>query len=130
MNNLNEVRVPSKVEGFSDFQDIDRLRHYGQAYGNDALSDYGGYGARYDSVNPAAFFSDSVENNTKFLMDLYARERSYEEFRTTGVHRLRIDIPDKVKQLKLVAYYTNIDLGDQITQAETIAYSAFSPLDR
>ena len=63
-------------------------------------------------------------------MDLWARERTYDEFRETGVHRLRIDIPAKVKQLKLVAYYNNIDLGDQITTAETIAYSAFSPLDR
>ena len=91
---------------------------------------FASYGAGFDSVNPAAFFTDSVENNTRFLMDLYARERSYEEFRTTGVHRIRLDIPDQVKQLKMVAYYNSIDLGDQTTQAETIAYSAFSPLDR
>lgn len=27
---LPDIRVPRKIEGFSQFQDIDRLRHYGQ----------------------------------------------------------------------------------------------------
>jgi len=28
---LPEIKVPRKLEGFSVFQDIDRLQHYGQA---------------------------------------------------------------------------------------------------
>ena len=36
---LDDIRVPRKIEGFSSFQDIDRLRHYGQLYGQDARQD-------------------------------------------------------------------------------------------
>ena len=36
---LDDIRVPRKIEGFSSFQDIDRLRHYGQLYGQDATHD-------------------------------------------------------------------------------------------
>ena len=62
-------------------------------------------------INPAAFFTDSVENNTDFLMlELYGKEKAYEEYRKTGVHRFQLDIPAetanmKNPELKLVAYY-------------------------
>ena len=60
---LPEIKVPRKLEGFSAFQDIDRLQHYGQQYGADASFD------TFDPnlINPAAFFSDDVESNTGLL---------------------------------------------------------------
>ena len=35
-------------------------------------------------------------------MDLYAKEKSYEEYRLTGVHRFLLDIPDTTEELKMV----------------------------
>jgi hypothetical protein len=39
---------------------------------------------------------------SELVMDLYAKEKSYEEYRTTGVHRILLDIPDKTEELKMV----------------------------
>jgi hypothetical protein len=39
-------------------------------------------------------------------MDLYAKEKSYEEYRTTGVHRILLDIPDKTEELKMVIIFS------------------------
>ena len=59
-----------------------------------------------ESINPAAFFTDDVETNTQLLvLDLYGKEKSYEEYRRTGVHRFQLDIPELTEELKLVAYY-------------------------
>ena len=42
---------------------------------------------QYD-INPATFFSDDPEKNTEFLFHgLFAKEKSYEEYRKSGVHR-------------------------------------------
>lgn len=121
---LPEIKVPRKIEGFSQFQDIDRLKHYGQLYGSDASRDV------YDqeTINPAAFFTDDVESNTQLVMEMYAREKSYEEYRSTGVHRIQMDIPEKTEELKMVAYYRDVDQGNAYT--ETTAYAAYAPLDR
>ena len=39
-------------------------------------------------------------------MDQFARERSYDEFRKTGVHRFEVDVPEKTAELKLKAYFS------------------------
>ncbi len=61
-------------------------------------------------------------------MDLYAKEKSYEEYRATGVHRILLDIPDRTEELKLVAYYRDTEQG--AAYAETTAYASYAPLDR
>ena len=70
-------------------------------------------------VFSAAFFTDDVESNTQLLMEMYAREKSYEEYRRTGVHRIQLDIPDKTEELKLVAFYKDDEQGS--SYAETTA---------
>ena len=73
-----------------------------QFYGQDALNDIDDS----EHINPAAFFTDDVERNTELLLlDLYGKEKSYEEYRQTGVHRFQLDIPELTEELKLVAYY-------------------------
>ena len=121
---LPEIRVPRKIEGFSQFQDIDRLRHYGQVYGGGAARDV----EDYREINPATFFTDDVERNTQQIMEMYAKEKSYEEYRSTGVHRIHLDIPENTDELKLVAYYKDESAG--AANAETTAYAAYAPLDR
>ena len=79
-------------------------------------------------VFSAAFFTDDVESNTQLLMEMYAREKSYEEYRRTGVHRIQLDIPDKTEELKLVAFYKDDEQGS--SYAETTAYASYAPLDR
>jgi hypothetical protein len=37
-------------------------------------------------------------------MDMYAKEKSYEEYRLTGVHRILLDIPDKTEEVKMVRF--------------------------
>ena len=76
-------------------QDVDRLRHYGQAYGDEAIRD--SYDSR--SINPAAFFTDDAEENAQLVMNQYAQEKSYEEYRSTGVHRIKLDIPEKTVEV-------------------------------
>ena len=61
-------------------------------------------------------------------MEMYAKEESYKEYRETGVHRIKIDIPEKTEELKLVAYYKDIEQGSAYT--ETTAYASYSPLNR
>ncbi len=63
---LPEIKVPRKLDGFSAFQDIDRLQHYGQQYGADASFD------THDPnlINPAAFFTDDVEGNTGTIQEI------------------------------------------------------------
>ena len=74
---------------FRLFQDIDRLDHYGQLRGQQASQDvtYDSQGQGFD-INPATFFSADPEKNTEFLFHgLFAKEKSYEEYRRSGVHR-------------------------------------------
>ena len=79
-----------------------------QFYGDDALNDIDDQ----QQINPAAFFTDDVESNTQLLMlELYGKEKSYEEYRKTGVHRFQLDIPENTEELKLVAYYKVCDLN-------------------
>ena len=48
---------------------------------------YNGQGQGQD-INPASFFSDDPEKNTEFIFHgLFAKEKSYEEYRKSGVHR-------------------------------------------
>ena len=54
-----QMQVPPKFEGFGELQDIDRLKHYRQPYGQDARQDIDDY--NINSINPAAFFSDDTE---------------------------------------------------------------------
>ncbi len=95
-----------------------------QLYGSGAQSDV----QDTQSINPAVYFTDDVESNTQLVMEMYAREKSYEEYRTTGVHRIQFDIPEKTEEIKLVAYYRDTDQGSAYT--ETTAYAAYAPLDR
>ena len=81
-----------------------------------------------DKINPAAFFTDDVERNTELIMEQYAKEESYKEYRETGVHRFQLDIPEDTIELKLTAYYT--DTSDGKAYTETTAYAAYAPLDR
>ena len=39
----------------------------------------------------------------ELVMDLYAKEKSYEEYRLTGVHRFLLDIPETTEELKMVS---------------------------
>ena len=79
-----------------------------QFYGDDALNDIDDQ----QHINPAAFFTDDVESNTQLLMlELYGKEKSYEEYRKTGVHRFQLDIPENTEELKLVAYYKVCNLN-------------------
>ena len=78
-----------------------------QFYGEDALNDIDDQ----QHINPAAFFTDDVESNTQLLLELYGKEKSYEEYRKTGVHRFQLDIPENTEELKLVAYYKVWDLN-------------------
>ena len=81
-------KVPRVLsDQFNVFQDIDRLQHYNQLIGGAATQDIDYQGQNQFNINPAAFFSEDTENNTAFLLGLYAKEKSYEEYRKTGVHR-------------------------------------------
>ena len=102
-------------------QDVDRLRHYGQVYGEEATRDT--YDSR--SINLAAFFGDDAEANTQvnmliysiilnvlklvsyyantqLVMNAFALEKSYEEYRSTGVHRIKLDIPEKTVEVNWI----------------------------
>ena len=84
-------RIPRKVDdSVCRGQDIDRLDHYGQLYGDEAAGDSTGGGGQQD-INPAFFFDSDTEANTRLCQDLFAREQSYREFRETGVHRIRVN---------------------------------------
>lgn len=43
-------------------------------------------------------------------MDMYAKEKSYEEYRLTGVHRILLDIPDKTEEVKMVRFAWLLDV--------------------
>ena len=121
-------RIPRKVDDeVCRGQDIDRLDHYGQPYGGGAVGDAIEDGR--EQINPAFFFGEDTESNTELCLELFAREQSYTEFRTTGVHRIRTDTPADLEQLKLVGYFTDTENNKQIV-TETIAYAAYAPKDQ
>ena len=109
-------------------QDIDRLKHYGQPYGQQAADDVESFGNNQE-INPAFFFADDTDENTQLCMDLYAKEGSYQEFRKTGVHRIKVDIPPMTEQLKLVGRYSDLKTNREII-TEVIAYGAYAPKDQ
>jgi len=129
---LPSIRVPRVLsDQFNMFQDIDRLEHYGQLTGYDAQSDvnYNPNDPAF-SINPASFFSDDAEKNTEFLFHgLYAKEKSYEEYRKTGVHRFTFDVPEKTEELRMTAYYSDTKTTTK-TEAKTTAYASYGPQDR
>ena len=49
-------------------------------------------------------FKLSIQIFLELIMDMYAKEKSYEEYRMTGVHRILLDIPDKTEEVKMVKY--------------------------
>ena len=85
-------RIPRKVDdSVCRGQDIDRLDHYGQLYGDEAAGDSTDGVGQQQHINPAFFFDSDTEANTRLCLDLFAREQSYREFRETGVHRIRVN---------------------------------------
>ena len=85
---FTEFSIPPKLDEdlCAGGADVDRLSHYGQLYGRDAARDV-------DSsreINPASFLSDDIDQNTQFCLGLFAKEKSYAEFRETGVHRIKV----------------------------------------
>ena len=60
----------------------------------------------------------------------FARDRSYDEFRKTGVHRFQLHIPDYTKEIKLKAYYQGISEAQGRADVETTAFAAYAPLNR
>ena len=69
---LPDIKVPTKQDdNFASYQNIERLQHYGQLYGSEAVSD------TYDpnDINPAAFFTDDADGNTRLIMELHAKEQ-------------------------------------------------------
>ena len=134
VRDLQSLKVPRKLsDQFNIFQDIDRLEHYGQLTGLEATQDVNfnsvGNDNRYN-INPASFFTDDTEKNTEFVYQgLYAKEKSYEEYRKTGVHRFTFDVPDKTEEIYLTAYYSDSKTTTR-AQAETTAYGSYGPQDR
>ena len=122
---LTKIRVPKYVaDQFNEFQDIDRLSHYGQSFGSDAIYDV----TNNNDINPAAFLSDDVDKNTEFLYSIYAKEKQFEEYREKGVHRFRFDVPELTEELYLTAYYSDTKNTD--TYTESTAYASYGPRDR
>ena len=129
---LPRMKVPRVLsDQLNIFQDVDRLQHYGQLTGSSASSDttYNSQGSQFD-INPAAFFDDEdTEQNTQFLLGVYAKEKSYEEYRKSGVHRFTFDVPESAEEIYLTAYYQDSKTTIR-AQAETTAYSSYGPEDR
>jgi hypothetical protein len=71
-----------------------------------------------------------VERNTEFVFhELYAKEKSYEEYRSTGVHRFSFEVPEYTEELHLAAYYNDAK-NSRDTYTETTAYAGYGPSDR
>ncbi|CAB4061934.1 unnamed protein product [Lepeophtheirus salmonis] len=115
-SSLPDIRVPNKLVEYGSYQDIDRLRHYGQPYGSDAFETV----LDSDTFNPASLFTDDAEKNAKIVMDLYAKEKSYEEYRSTGVHQIKMDVPTDAVELQLEARYREIQIKLELTQQQLL----------
>lgn len=87
------------------------MRHYGQAYGEEARRDT--YDSR--SINLAAYFTDDAEANTEIVMNAFALEKSYEEYRNTGVHRIQLDIPEKTVEVNCSEELIRINLPKHVS---------------
>ena len=123
---LTKIRVPKYVaDQFNEFQDIDRLAHYGQSFGSDAIYDV----INNNDINPAAFITNNVDKNTEFLYSIYAKEKQFEEYREKGVHRFRFEVPELTEELYLTAYYSD-NKNPQNTYTEATAYASYGPRDR
>lgn len=62
-------------------------------------------------------------------MDLFAKEMSFKEYRKTGVHRIKIHVPEKTESIKLVGYYSDPETNQRII-VDTTAYAAYAPKDQ
>ena len=65
---------------------------YGASAANDVESN--------QEINPAFFFDDDIEENTQFCMGLFAKEKSFSEFRETGVHRFKVNKNERMSVKK------------------------------
>ena len=129
---LEKIWIPKEqAQDLNAFQDIERLEHYDQPFGQDAFNE----GNRYDAqgrpgYDGASFFGRDTEKNTEFIFQkIYAKEKSFEEFRKTGVHRFSFKVPPLTEELYLVATYKHFK-QTQNTVASVTAYSAYGPRDR
>ena len=96
-----------------------------QRFGEDAAADT--FGER--KINPAYFFDEDTDSNTRLCMDLFAKEMSFKEYRKTGVHRIKIDVPEQTESIKLVGYYSDPETNQRII-VDTTAYAAYAPKDQ
>ena len=120
------IFIPPKVDDeICNSADIDRLKHYGQNYGGGAATETFGE----QKINPAFFFNDDTDSNTRLCMDLFAKEMSFKEYRETGVHRIKFDVPKETETLKLVGYYSDTETNQRII-TDTTAYAAYAPKDQ
>ena len=123
---LSGIFIPPKVDDeICNSADIDRLKHYGQNYGGGAATETFGE----QKINPAFFFNDDTDSNTRLCMDLFAKEMSFKEYRETGVHRIKFDVPKETETLKLVGYYSDTETNQRII-TDTTAYAAYAPKDQ
>ena len=128
---LPGLKVPRKTDDdFNEFQDIDRLKHYGQAIGDEALYDVNSYsgdgGFRY---NPAAVLTEDVDHNADLIQKKYAQEKSFDEYRRTGVHRFSFNVPPETEELDITAHYSD-SKNSQPTYARTTAYASYGPKNK
>ena len=98
---------------------------HSQRFGEDAAADT--FGER--KINPAYFFDEDTDSNTRLCMDLFAKEMSFKEYRKTGVHRIKIDVPEQTESIKLVGYYSDPETNQRII-VDTTAYAAYAPKDQ
>ena len=132
--NIQELKIiiVPKVQKLNAYQDIERRDHYGQSYGQEALNE----GNKYDDqgragFDRASFFGKDAEKNTQFVFqDIYAKEKSFEEFRKTGVHRFSFMVPPLTEELYLDATHTDDESKVKTTRASATAYAAYGPKDR
>lgn len=118
---LERINIPKKLSQIcSEAQDIDRLKHYGQSFGNEAASDSQG-----SEINPAYFFGEDIEENTEFCIQLLAKESLYQEFREKGVHNIRLWTPKNAKKIDLTAVYKDPD--SDLIFAKLPVHAAYAP---
>ena len=119
---LDTIKIPQKASQICNFQDVDRLRHYNQAFGAEAANDIDG---QYE-INPAAFFGDDPEENTDFCLQLLAKETQYKEYREKGIFQIKLKTPATATKIDLTAVYIDPETNQNIiTKLEVFA--AYAP---
>ncbi|MFO0000166.1 MAG: hypothetical protein ACK559_03475, partial [bacterium] len=64
-----------------------------------------------------------------FYYEIFAKEKSFEEFRSKGIYQYTIDIPENCAELNMKAMYKNIEETTEIL-SETTAYAALEIYER